>query len=468
MTALKTSGDRTSWLNAVANRIMDGGANPPSLDALYRLVPFTPGLVTARNDGHVTAAENLGENYRNDYRAGWKIIIDEMVDVLRGQGFINGGNGVDSNLVWGKPLDGEWKVKLGNKQVTVRGQRERRLSRERHVLGERPEPVIANEGTRSWPPGLIETNQSAGFKVTVIGERNAMRQEEFMVHPLAFLMPPMTQAEREALRTSIAEKGVRVPLLLYPDHAADPADKTHPRSSKPMLKVLDGRHRLYLASQLGKPVKVEVFEGSEKEAREEVILLNLRRRHLTVSQQHVTAILMFAEEAKKEAKEAQEKAAIEGNKSRGPVSLNSDEPVQKENSGRWTERVVEKAKAAGLTGVTRYGIENIQPVLRAPETLARVEAGQLRRVADAHQAAASELRIEPAPRGQDGTKIKTINERLGWVRNYLTSILADMNVPLGAKAPDDVLARIDELERLLGQIRTALDEKTHGARELGA
>jgi hypothetical protein len=469
MTVLKTSGDRTSWLNAVANRIMDGGAKPPSLDVLYVIVPYTPGLVTARNDGHVTAAENLGEDYRNDYRAGWKIIIDEMVDVLREQGFVNGGDALDSDLVWCKPLDGEWKVRLGNNLVTLRGQRERRLSRDRHILGERPD----SDGKRSWPPGLIETGQSAGFKVTVLGERNAVRQEEYMVHPLAMLIPPMTAIEREALRTSIAEKGVRNPLILYPDYGADPVDKTRPRSAKPMLKVLDGRHRLYLASQLGKPVKVEVFEGTEKEAREEVILQNLRRRQLTVSQQNMTAVLMFAEEAKKEAKEAQEKGRPIQNNPADYLPPNSGEVITTKKTGEWTQRVVEKAKAAGLTNVTRHGVENIEPAIHAPETRAKVEAGHLGKVADAHQAAATELRIVPAPRGQDGSQIQSINALLGTARSNLMKILVDVNIPLGDRAMDEVLARVDELENLLSQIRTALSNRndvvnSHGVRGHGA
>jgi hypothetical protein len=39
------------------------------------------------------------------------------------------------------------------------------------------------------------------------------------------------------------------------------------------------------------------------------------------------------------------------------------------------------------------------------------------------------------------------------------TILADLNVPLGRSTPVDVLARIEELERLLRQIRMALDPK---------
>jgi hypothetical protein len=47
---MNTSGDRASWLTAVADQIMDGGTNPPSIDQLYLRIPGH--IVTGINDGH--------------------------------------------------------------------------------------------------------------------------------------------------------------------------------------------------------------------------------------------------------------------------------------------------------------------------------------------------------------------------------------------------------------------------------
>ena len=129
--ALKTNGDRVSWLNATADHIMDGGSNPPSIDRLCLVLPDK--IVTAINDGHNTAAAAFGEGKRDDYRAGQRVIVTEMVEVLREQSFVYGD---DQALQWLKPLDGIWTVRLGDREITIRGQRERRLVRDRAMLGE--------------------------------------------------------------------------------------------------------------------------------------------------------------------------------------------------------------------------------------------------------------------------------------------------------------------------------------------
>jgi hypothetical protein len=119
--------------------------------------------------------------------------------------------------------------------------------------------------------------------------------------------------------------------------------------------------------------------------------LNIKRRHLTVSQHNVTGLLMFGDEAKKEAKEAQKIAAIEGNKSRSPVTPNLGGPAQPKTGGEWTERVVEKAHAAGLVNVTKYGVVQADRIVAAPETLARVQSGDLGKPSKAFDAASIEL-----------------------------------------------------------------------------
>src|SRR5262249_34477288 len=143
--------------------IMDGGQFPPSVDFLLIAVP--PKIVTKENDGHVTAAAALGEDARKDYQAGWRIIIGEMLTLLREQGFV-GGN--DQALNWSKSLDGIWKVAMPDgPQITVFGQRERRMDRDRSVVGERDEETGASIG----PPSLFETGRMHPFELDVIGPR---------------------------------------------------------------------------------------------------------------------------------------------------------------------------------------------------------------------------------------------------------------------------------------------------------
>jgi len=79
-----------------------------------------------------------------------------------------------------------------------------------------------------------------------------------------------------------------------------------------------------------------------------------QRRHLTLSLHQVTALLMFGDEARKEAKEAK----IEGNQAGGmggKSTPNMGETSKPKQGLEWTERVVEKAHAAGLVNVTKHG-----------------------------------------------------------------------------------------------------------------
>ena len=46
--------------------------------------------MTRVSDGHCTAAAAFGEDRRGDKEAGWRVIIDEMVTLLREQGFVGG------------------------------------------------------------------------------------------------------------------------------------------------------------------------------------------------------------------------------------------------------------------------------------------------------------------------------------------------------------------------------------------
>jgi hypothetical protein len=129
-TRLHSVGGRTFWLHAIASAIMDGfglEAKPPSLDWLYAIIPGHVG--TSINDGHCTAAIVFGEKKRKDYKAGQRFIVEEMVSLLRAQGFVGGD---DQALTWLKPLDGQWTVVIGENvfEYTIYGQRERRLSME--------------------------------------------------------------------------------------------------------------------------------------------------------------------------------------------------------------------------------------------------------------------------------------------------------------------------------------------------
>lgn len=89
------------------------------------------------------------------------------------------------------------------------------------------------------------------------------------VHPIASIFPPMSDAEYQALKADIAQYGQREPIWLYEG------------------KVIDGRHRARVCSELGKTPRTEVYNGFDAVAF--VVSLNLHRRHLSESQRGMVA-----------------------------------------------------------------------------------------------------------------------------------------------------------------------------------
>jgi len=423
-----TSGDRASWLNSIASKIMDGGDNPPSIDRLNVIVP--PTIVTKENDGHVTAAAAFGENARNDVKRGWGVIINELITLLREQGFV-GGN--DQALTWIKQVDGTWTVAMPDgRQMTVFGQRERRMFRDRNIVGERDEV----DGSRVGPPSQFEDGRIHPFELQVIGARGGITQQKFELHPLALAIPPMTEAERETLRTSIERDGVKVPIVVY------------------QKKILDGRNRGYFASVLKKPVHIEEFKGTEEEARRHVSILNLHRRHLQPAQRYLVAYNLFGEQAMKEAAEAAQQGRIRGNQSRSPSPGFSPETDSKNRNGEWNYRAAAMATEAGIIGITPEGMKAIRNVMGAPDTQSKISNGEVRSVYEAAKKARDEKAL-PASTQYEGVDAPTVNKRLGRCIGELKRILRDCETPVGTD-PVEISARLREIPRLSGEVELAL------------
>jgi len=439
---MKTSGDRASWLNAVAKAIMDGGNNPPSTASLYLTIPLE--IVTARNDGHVTAAIAFGESRRKDCEAGQQYIIGEMLEVLRDQNFIGGD---DNGWKWLKPLDGEWHVKVDSREYSVFGQRERRVSKDRNMLGE-----TSAEGITSGPTGMFASGKAQPYEVEVIGRRGGREKKSFQVHPLALAIPPMTERERESLRASILRDGVKVPLVIFQG------------------KVLDGRHRFYFASTLKRPVQIEEFTGTEEEAKRLVATLNLHRRHLTVTQQTLASVQLLGEEARKETAAAQRKAALKGNQNRSRLGTPLSPTGDRNDDARFENIVARKAQELGLTQVTPRSVKALKGIEKAPKTKARIESGELGRIRDASKAIQVERDEARSPpplttqqldeRDQQEAAYRPAYERsilvrLGECLNHFRAILHDDQMPTGT-LPKEISERAEEIERIWPDVRRVL------------
>jgi N6-adenosine-specific RNA methylase IME4 len=91
-------------------------------------------------------------------------------------------------------------------------------------------------------------------------------------HPLAELLPVMSEAEYVGLRESIRCNGQREPITLHRDG-----------------RIIEGRHRARACAELGIPVISRVFEGDDSEILAFVLDHNLHRRHLSESQRAMVA-----------------------------------------------------------------------------------------------------------------------------------------------------------------------------------
>jgi len=421
----KLSGNHAGWLTTVAREVREAG-KPVSLQFLVNVVPGQ--FATSTNDGHVTAAENGLD--RNDYRAGQRIWVEEAVTALRKAGLVDG---PDDALVWTSGQDGTWQVRFGRGKPTIYGRAESAAAADRHMLGHNEQPGYL---LRGWSEASVEIK--SGIRNVIKPGRHTLE-----VHPLALAIPPMTPAEQEQVRADIAEHGVRMPLILYPDQA----DKT--ARGTPKVKVLDGRHRLQFASALNKPVRVELFEGTEDEARQFIKSLNLDRRHLTAAQRALSIERLFGEQARREAKEDQ----IRKPETTDSVRVNPAEQNNgKSEKRRWEYRALE---LAGGAGISPRSVRHMAEVVKAPETVAKIENNEIRTVTAAVREAAAELG-KPAPTNvwQD-----TVRAELGRARGHLKNVLDQLDMPTELTKPGELGEILVEIEQITHEIRDALGKQ---------
>jgi hypothetical protein len=93
------------------------------------------------------------------------------------------------------------------------------------------------------------------------------------IHPAAAILPELSDTEYAALRQNIEQHGVLNPVFVDPE-----------------TRILDGRHRLRAAHELGIVCRTEVYDGPDPLGF--VLSQNLHRRHLTTSQRAMAAAKM--------------------------------------------------------------------------------------------------------------------------------------------------------------------------------
>lgn len=204
--------------------------------------------------------------------------------------------------------------------------------------------------------------------VTVINDDGSEEKRNLTVHPFARLIPLIGIGDLDRLTDDIRDRGVIEPLIMFEG------------------KVLDGRNRLAVAAVTGSPVRLKNFDGTRDEARAFVWSANAARRHLTIPQIALAAERFgFVAQAKAEAPDGEPRGDSYGHHPAAP----------------WANLV---AKRVG--GITPHTLERFDAarVSEAPDTMARIDSGDIRRVDIAVKEAVAErsvitgqLIMPPAP-----------------------------------------------------------------------
>jgi hypothetical protein len=239
---------------------------------------------------------------------------------------------------------------------------------------------------------------------------------ELAVHPLAQMVPLITAGDLDRLIADIAVNGVNEPLVMFGG------------------KVLDGRNRLAVASVTGIPVRLREFEGDETAAKAYVWSQNIARRQLTIPQLALAASRFgFISDAK-----AQPGAQQPGPQG-GPAPW--ARAVSRRLGGAVSPRTLERFDRARVT--------------EAPDTVADIEEGQIRRVDVAVKSAAverslSEGRLIDVP----PVVARTPWDRLGCARGDVQAAeKAILSGGPGTMTEEQFSIRAREIQRMLIRIK---------------
>lgn len=168
------------------------------------------------------------------------------------------------------------------------------------------------------------------------------------VHPLAELIPAMTDAEYAELLADMKANGQLEPITLYEG------------------KILDGRHRARVCDELGIEPATRAYDGDSPAAY--VLSLNVKRRSLSVSQRAALAVEFLPQLEE----EARKRMGREGDSRRG----HNTSPAPRSHASSDTHRAREQA--GELVGVSGASVDRAKRVKRdAPDLYEKVKQGKV-------------------------------------------------------------------------------------------
>jgi ParB-like chromosome segregation protein Spo0J len=289
----------------------------------------------------------------------------------------------------------------------------------------------ARDEERAWRAVYNDMREDRSFYVSVAGARGGVQERQYRLHPLARVIPKIPEKEFFELVADIKRHGVKVPLVTFDG------------------SVLDGRHRLAAAAALKLPVRISEFTGTEDQARDHVISLNVKRRHLTIAQRGLIVIELYLPEAEAKA----DKRLEEGRKKGGKAHFQDHDALDSnESRASQATKAIEEAAQASQGLATVGTLARMAPVRNAPKTQERIRSGEIKSGSAARREALKETGSnepeKPAAVRQE-TAYRLLGRALDKVRGACEALERGDIGKGGGTAPGDIVDRINEIRTYL-------------------
>lgn len=262
----------------------------------------------------------------------------------------------------------------------------------------------------------------------------------YELHPLAELIPPMSEEEFSDLLADIRANGLRSPITLYEE------------------KVLDGRHRLRACEELGISPPTAHFDGDDPTAF--VISMNLRRRNLTTGQR-ATAALALLDYEKARAKERQgEHAKTATRDEQGHVTPSVRQSAGTRTPGSTREQRREAVNEAGKRlGVSGKSVERARRVAADdPDLHEQVKRGEVSLTA-AHEEVRAQRDRDEVLGKREGAQQRQMLDSIAGKCLQLSNVVPHVNLKTIGQLPEE------ERAAWLAQLRQT---RTHLSQLIGA
>lgn len=286
---------------------------------------------------------------------------------------------------------------------------------------------------------------------------------DLSVHPLALLIPEMSDDQYADLRDDVAANGLLEPIVLHDD------------------LILDGRHRYRACRETGAELRTREFDGDSPAGF--VLSANVKRRHLSVSQRAALAV-EFLRHLEEEAHQRKVQGAAEGGSKGGRGHAREIASVSKETQAMPNRASREAGALVGVSGPSVARAKRLKE--HDPEAFEEVKAG-VRTVTSAERELAQRLRattpaVPPAPTaptgppvGRDLARAHAQQRRIEAVVGQCAAFndgLGDFRFDLAARTanPGEVAGWLDTIksgERALRDFRQKLTAYHHAITDGG-